>query len=133
MGFLYNFFNELEDESQKSTWKKGFRFLFKNYKVTWLNVKTSSDNKWDLDANGKRQPYVKKWYHFGVATKYKEAFAFSSTLRVFKTDGEHWFQFWKNNAILVGIVAINLPAMVCWLVGKSTLQFVKEKYWKNIN
>jgi hypothetical protein len=130
---LYNLCNELEDHSVRSKWKNPFRFLFKNYTLQWLNLNTSSNNKWKKDKEGKLMPYVKKWYHFGVKAKYEEAFAFSSTIRVFKTDGEHWFQFWKNIFILIGIAAFTIPGMIAWFIGKSLLQFIKEKFLKNID
>ena len=132
-GGLYNLCNELEDECVRSTWKKGFKLLWKQYKIEWLNAKTSSDNKWMLDEDGFKMPYIKKWYHFGVYPKWEEAFAYSSTILVFLSDGEHTFQFYKNIFILIGITAINLPAMVAWLIGKSLFQFIKEKWLKNIN
>lgn len=91
-GFAYLMFNELEDESVRSTWSK-----FKQF----LNSNLSSTNKWKLDKDGKKIPIIgKKWYYLWAWTpKYKERFYLSSTILVFTTDGEHLFQFFKNRFI----------------------------------
>lgn len=132
-GFLYNDCNELEDECVRSTWKKPFRFLWFKRPIEWLNIKTSSNNKWKL-KDGKKILYTgKDWYYLCFRPKYVESFRFSSTIKVYKTDGEHYFQFHKNNFILLGFAATFFPASVIWFVGKSLFQLVKEKFLKSVN
>lgn len=49
------------------------------------------------------EPYVRKWYYFGLITpKYKEKFIYSTTILVFITDYWHKQQFIFLNLISLG-------------------------------
>ena len=39
------------------------------------------------------EPYIPKWYHFGIRHSHAERFAFSSTIFAFLMDARHNFQF----------------------------------------
>jgi len=120
MGALYMFFNEMEDECMKNTWKKYTKFL---------NSNESWKNKWKLDADGNLIPNTTKhWYYFGINPKYQEKFYLSSTILVFLTDGEHLFQFSKNRMIEIGFLVISWQFFLAWLIGKTIMQFIKEKF-----
>lgn len=133
LGFLFMMFKEFEDESVRSNWKKPLKFLFWTFSVEWLNINQSSGNKWAHDANGNLIPYTKRWYHFGVKPKYKEAFPFSSTILVGFTDGEHTFQKHQLNAIFGLLFIWNWMAGIATFVGIYSFTFIKEKWLKNIN
>ena len=67
-------------------------------------------NKWEwiiINNVEVQQPYVKKWYYFGLfAPKYKEMFPYSSTILVFLTDEWHlrkWMMFLCIELIIVAI------------------------------
>ena len=121
-GLLMLFFNELEDKSVRNGWTKYKQFLNKN--LSWKN-------KWKLDKDGKQILNTKKhWYYFGVNPKYVERFYLSSTMLVCLTDGEHAFQFMKFRFIELGLLIITWQVMLAWIVGKSIMQFIKEKFLK---
>lgn len=131
LSVLFIMFREFEDESARNNWKKPLKFLWWTFSVKWLNTKTSWKNKWAWE-NNELVPYKKKWYHFGVAPRHKEAFPFSSTLLVGFTDGEHTFQKHQLNS-LFGILFIwNWIPGVIVFIGIYSFTFIKEKYFKNI-
>lgn len=132
LGLLYLMFVEFEDESVRSHWKKPI-WVFKKLDLKFLNNNLASRNKWKQDKNGNLIPYKKKWYHFGIAPKYEEAFPFSSTILVPFTDGEHYFQFLKNRCIEAAISITWWPAVVAWFLGKSLMQLIKEKFMKGVD
>ena len=80
LAFIFRFFRELEDEVMKGNHKNWS--LFPNSEQGWTA-------KWVYPL----EPYVKKWYHFGVYPHSKERFPYSSTLLVWLTDAEHFYQF----------------------------------------
>lgn len=123
-GFLFYLFNELEDKSTKSRWNKYRKFL---------NTAESSNNKWFLDEHGRKIPAEKKWYYFGVIPHYKERFYLSSTILVFLTDGEHLFQFLKMRFIELAILFLSWEAAIAWIIGKSIMSFIKEKFLNWLN
>jgi hypothetical protein len=122
-GFLYYFFNEMEDESIKSNWK---------FNQQWLNTSLSWKNKWKLSAGGHIIPYEGHWYHFGIKPSSEERFAYSSTILVFVTDGEHLFQFLKNIFILFAVyfASENIYIVGAFLVGKLFSSLIKEAFLK---
>lgn len=79
-------------------------------------------DNWNRIENGGR------WYHFGIAPKYEEAFPYSSTLLVWLTDGEHLFQFLKDLclAIAIGIACQSFYGFVAATVAIYTTGFFKE-------
>jgi len=139
-GFLYYFFNELEDESIKSNWK---------FWQQWMNTKYSSTNKWATTEAGYVMPKVKHWWYFGLYQPiHKERYIWSSTILVFPTDGEHFFQFIKNIFILIGVyfagcLTLTLPiteesilwlypfyGLTTFLSGKLLSSIIKELFLK---
>ena len=127
-GFLYMMFNEIEDAAVRNRFKKSWW----KFSLEFLNAKLSSNNKWKV-INGKLQPYKKKWYHFGIATKYEEAFIYSSTIFVFMTDMEHLAQWMKNRSINFVLLFWYWPLALTWIIGTSTATFLKEKYFKDLD
>jgi hypothetical protein len=123
-GFSYYLFNELEDECVRSTWTKYKQFL--NTNLSWTN-------KWKLDANNNLMPYITKWYNFGIKPNHCERFAFSSTLLVFLTDGEHLTQFIKNISILIALFIVSWQFMLAFVVGKLAMSLIKETLLKWMN
>ena len=119
LGFLCLFFNEVEDECVRSTFKKNKQF--------W-NLNESSNNKWKLDKDGNLIPITKKsWKYLWLWTpKYVEKFYLSSTILVFLTDGEHLMQFCKFRMIEIALLLIGWQYVVAWIIGKSISQLVKE-------
>ncbi len=123
-GFLFYLFNELEDECVRSTW------YIKHKKLNiWLNHKTSWVNKYKSGLI----PYKFKWYHFGIYPKYEERFVYSSTLMVWITDGEHFFQLLKIVSIVLGICSIDVMLGIYFLIGVLIFSYLKEAFLKNIN
>ena len=137
-GLFMLFFNEMEDESVRSNWKKYKQFLNKN--LSWKN-KWKWKDKRRIKLNWKYWD-VKIWkfqfrFKFGLWTylwilkpKYKERFIWSSTLFVCLTDGEHLFQFLKFRFIEIGFLIVSWQLVVAWIIGKSIMQFIKEKFIK---
>ena len=123
-GFSYYLFNELEDECVRNNWTKYKQFL--NTNLSWKN-------KWKLDANDNLIPYITKWYNFGIKPNHAERFAFSSTLLVFLSDGEHLMQFIKNISILIALFIVSWQFMLAFLVGKLTMSLIKETVLKWMN
>lgn len=120
LGLLMYLFNELEDECARNHWTGKFE--------KW-NIDTSWANKW---AAPWPQDYQKRWYHFGVYPKFKERFPYSTTLLVWRTDAEHFFQFCKFRCIEVALFMLAWEAAVLWVVGKSLMSFTKEKFLKSL-
>jgi hypothetical protein len=123
-GVFFYLFNELEDECVRSTWNTKYEKL-----NSWLNQKTSWTNKYKEGL----LPYKFKWYHFGIYPKYEEKFVYSSTLFVWTTDGEHFFQLLKIISIIIGICVVNIMSGVHFLIGVLTFSYIKEAFLKNID
>lgn len=138
-GLVYRLFDELQDHSMHSKWKR-----FTNF----LNSDESSDNKWKPDSNGELILVIKdkifrirlfgiakkycKWYYFGIDPKYKERFWLSSTVLVFVTDGEHLFQWLKNRMIEIGLYIIFWQFAVIWFISTNLMSYIKEKFLKKL-
>lgn len=118
---FYILFNEMEDESIKSNWKKYQHFL---------NTNKSWKNKWKLDSDGNLIPNDKKlWYYlYLLKPKYTERYMWSSTILVAFTDGEHLFQFLKNIFIFLGFLVLGWQYSLAFLVGKSIMTIIKELF-----
>lgn len=133
-GFLYGFFNEMEDECVRNRFKKPFKLLFWTFSTKFLNSAEASNNKWKCGVDGKPLPSVKHWYHFGISPDYEEAFMYSSTIFVLFTDGEHRFQFLKNWMIILGTAPLALVSywwlLFSWPLGFYSFTFTKEKLIK---
>ncbi len=117
--YIYLRANELEDECARSNWTTCEQYM--NSNVSWTN-------KWALDENGDQMPNTRpNWmYLWFFVPAHQERFWLSTTLRVWKTDGEHLFQKIKNTAIFVGFLAIGIEYALIWFLGKSLAQLIKE-------
>jgi len=133
LGVCTILFLELSERSRDSKWKQPLKFLWWKMSIKWLNMNSSSTNKWDLDANGQVQPYIKKWYHLGVAPTHKEKFAYSSTILVPLTDGEHTFQKQMLNSLLGVLFVWSWVAGLAFTLGIYGFTFTKEKFIKRLN
>jgi len=120
-GFLFMFFNELEDECIRGTWTG---------KLSKWNSKTSWKNKWKLDNNQNLVPYKKKWYHFGIDMPFEERYPYGSTLFVGFSDAEHFFQMMKIFSICFGFSVFGLAEPIIFFVGHLILGVAKETIFK---
>ena len=117
VAFAFRYFRELEDETVR---KPERNWAFRpNSKQGWTA-------KWKYPL----QDYQKKWYHFGLKPKHEERFPFSSTLLVWLTDAEHFYQFIQTISLvcIVGFSAM-LPAwqaLATLLAGLAAAQIAKE-------
>lgn len=121
LAFIFRFFRELEDEVMKGNHKNWSLFP---------NSHDGSTAKWKYPL----QVYEKKWYHFGINPKHKERFPFSSTLLVWLTDAEHFYQFVQTISLLA-IVYISQGSwysLGSFVLGLMIAQVIKEKI-KKIN
>lgn len=76
------------------------------------------------------QPFKGKWYHFGIKSKYKERFPYSSTLLVGLTDLEHRTQLIQTLSLLsITVLSSFAPpfhAVAAVVLGLSMAQILKE-------
>lgn len=114
---LYKVFDELQDESVNSAWKKPFLGI----PLSFLNKRSPSRvvfpdggwaRKWDWTFNDERGeweliPDTKApWWYFNLwKPPYKERFIYSYTLFVWLTDGEHLFQLLKDISLSFAVYA----------------------------
>lgn len=144
-GFLFNLFNEFEDESVRNTFTGRF---------SWLNQRGSWKRKWKI-VNGSTIQFVptyfkflwfklpREWWYFGVYPENVECFIYSSTVFVFLTDPEHTLQFIKHRMIEAGFVITALflcrfaelwfLVPVAWWAGVRLFALIKEKFLKAIH
>ncbi len=121
-GFLFYFFNELEDECVRNTWRLKCEHL-----NNWLNHKTSSRNKWSKLP----KEQSKKWYYLWIyQPRHKEAFPYSSTLLVWITDGEHFFQLLKILSICGGFLCLGFFHFLFFFCGVLFFAFIKTVFLK---
>lgn len=126
--FCFRYLRELEDEiARKNRPNKSLLKLRKGESLF-----DGSLAKWYLPF----RPYTPRWYHFGIRCNHRERFPFSSTLFVFITDTEHFYQFLQTISI---IAAVTVASFVSWYLsltafvsGLIVAQIVKEIN-KNIN
>ncbi len=119
-GLFAYLFNEFAEASIKNEWK--FNGSFWNSKLSWTRKYSKG-----------LVPYQKKWYYFGYKPAYKERFAFSSTILVFLTDGEHLFQLLIKCIIIAGFVVIDWKLGIAYLCGSLIGGVIKELFIKQIN
>lgn len=144
-GFLFNLFNELEDESVRNTFSG---------RLSWLNQRGSWKRKWKI-VDGSTIQFVptyfnllwfklpRKWWYFGVYPENVELFIYSSTIFVFLTDPEYGLQFIKHRMIEAGFVITVLFVCafvntwylvpIAWWAGVRFFAFSKEKFLKAIH
>ncbi len=120
-GGLMYLFNEIEDACVRN------RF---DPTRTWWNARDSWRLKWKQPFRTSKRG---KWYHFGIAPKRVERFPYSSTILVFLTDGEHFFQWLKFRAIEVVLLVVSWELAVSWIVGKLFISLMKEKFFSWID
>jgi len=121
-GFLFMFFNELEDECISNNWKGKYE--------KW-NTKNSWKGKWKLDKDGNPLPYEKKWYHFGVPMPKAERYPYGSTLFVGFSDAEHFFQMMKVLSVCLGFAVYGFWPAASFFVGHILLGVAKETVFKS--
>ena len=115
--FCFRYFRELEDETVRKP-KRNWAF------------KPNSEQGWTAKWQYPLGDYSPKWYHFGLKPKHAERFPFSSTLLVWLTDAEHFYQFVQTISLvcIVGFASA-LPAwqaLAALLAGFATAQIAKE-------
>lgn len=120
IGILFYLVNEFEEASIKNEW---------NSTGNWLNSVISWRNKWAYPLRASS----KHWYHFGIRPGNEEAFPFSSTLFVFITDGEHFFQLLKKLLIFTLIFYIDWKLGCIFIAGTLIGGLIKEVFIKQIN
>lgn len=118
IAFIFRYFRELEDETVRKP-ERNWAF------------KPNSEQGWTAKWKYPLEDYKPKWYYFGVIKpKHKERYVFSSTLLVFTTDAEHFYQFIQTISLvcIVGF-ATTLPtwqALAALLAGFAAAQIAKE-------
>ena len=115
--FAFRYFRELEDETVRKP-ERNWAF------------KPNSEHGWTAKWQYPLHDYKAKWYHFGLNPKYEERFPFSSTLLVWLTDAEHFYQFVQTISLvcIVGFASA-LPAwqaLAALLTGFAASQIAKE-------
>lgn len=115
--FCFRYFRELEDETVR---KPARNWAFS----------PNSEQGWTAKWQYPLQDYSPKWYHFGLKPKHAERFPFSSTLLVWLTDAEHFYQFVQSISLvcIVGFASA-LPAwqaLAALLAGFAAAQIAKE-------
>lgn len=132
--FLSKIFRELEDEAMKNH--------FKGKLAKW-NTINSWTNKWAL-VDGQLQPFtktywnigkikiLKQWYYFTFYPKFKEKRIYSSSLFVFVTDAEHFFQFLSWRFLDLAAWLFNPVFGIVFTLGHLIGSLTKEKIrWIN--
>lgn len=132
----YKLFDELQDESVNNAWSKPFLGL----PVRFLNKKNDLHNflhgsfpfygwarkwKWHWKKGQKLSGYWVPgiaersiWYLWLYKPTQQERFPYSSTFLVWLTDGEHFFQFWKDLCIGLAFYAFTnnlIIGLSAWL------------------
>lgn len=134
--FIYLLYNELEDEV--------VRDRTKNTPLKLLKIVRSASSgvmaKWYEPLVPFTDSYYPKWMKL---PKHRERFKFSSTLFVFLTDKEHYYQFIKLRMINLVVVSITvflvgigfeiLYTITLNQLGFSVMSFLKEAFMKNLN
>ena len=117
IAFIFRYFRELEDETVRNL-ERNWAF-FPNSEQGWTA-------KWQYPL----EDYSPKWYHFGIKPKHKERFPYSSTILVFLTDAEHFYQFIQTVSLVCVVgFATTLPAwqaLATLLAGFAAAQIAKE-------
>jgi len=112
--FVFRFFRELEDEIARGNMKNWTFF-------------PNSDEGWTTKWKYPFQDYSKRWYHFGIHPKHAERFAFSSTIFVFLTDAEHFYQFIQTVSLLTIVyLASDILKLAAVITGFAAAQILKE-------
>ena len=121
IAFIFRYFRELEDETVRKP-ERNWAFF--------PNSDNGSTAKWKYPL----QDYSPKWYHFGIKPKYKERFPYSSTVFVFLTDAEHFYQFVQTIClwVIVFLSQGSWYSLGAFVLGLMIAQVVKEKI-KKIN
>ncbi len=72
------------------------------------------------------EPYIPKWYHFGITHPHAERFAFSSTIFVFLMDAQHNFQFFKFVFITSVLLALSWEIGLALLIGNIAAAIITK-------
>jgi|GEM_PF-6738818 len=115
--FAFRFFRELEDEIARG-------------KLRNWSIMPNSNDGWTAKWKFPLQEYKPKWYHFGIHPKHAERFPYSSTVFVWLTDAEHFYQFVQTASIIAMLYAATqlptLQAIAATLAGFAAAQIAKE-------
>lgn len=111
LAFIFRLFRELEDEIARGN---AHNWAFSP------NSPDASTAKWQFPL----RQYKPRWYHFGIHPKFKERFPYSSTLFVWATDAEHFYQFFQTASLC--IVAALAGFFIPFAVGLIVAQILKE-------
>lgn len=110
-------FNELEDACVRNRWPSD---------RTWLNAADSWRNKWKMPLT----PTAGRWWQ----PKYEERFWLSSTVLVWLTDGEHFFQFLKFRSVEIAIFVLGgWFALSAYVIGAIGARVFKELFIKQLD
>ena len=145
---LFLLFNEKEDEVTRDRSKNNPTLFIKLYsKIKNIPLTSGANAKWYEPL----QPYTASYYPaFMKKPNHRERFIYSSTLFVFVTDPEHWYQ-WIKLRFATFAVAVNgfflnasLPDtwhfiwgyLILWATAQAGLMifsFIKESWIKSMN
>ena len=118
--FCFRYFRELEDETVR---KPARNWAFS----------PNSEHGWTAKWQYPLRDYSHKWYHLGIKPKHAERFPYSSTLLVWLTDAEHFYQFVQTVCLLVfAYIVGGWMVFAAFVSGLIVAQIVKEIN-KNIN
>ena len=114
IAFIFRYFRELEDETVRKP-ERNWAF------------KPNSEQGWTAKWQYPLEDYSPKWYHFGIKPKYKERFPFSSTILVFLSDAEHFYQFIQSVCLWVfAYILGGWMVLSAFVVGLMLAQVAKE-------
>ena len=140
--FLFLYFNEKEDEVVRDRGINNPTRFIKTYsKLKKISLTSGANAKWFEPMEPYDGEYYPKW---AEKPKYRERFKYSSTIWVFLTDQEHWFQWIKlrmvNLIVLVITIFIHVYFSYPWAylffmanqAGLFLMSFLKETIFKNL-
>jgi len=115
IAFIFRYFRELEDETVRKT-ERNWAF------------KPNSKQGWTAKWKYPLEDYKPRWYYFGIIKpKHKERRAFSSTLLVFTTDAEHFYQFIQSVCLWVFAYMVGgWMVFAAFVAGLMLAQVTKE-------
>ena len=114
LAFIFRYFRELEDETVRKP-ERNWAF------------KPNGEQGWTAKWQYPLEDYIPKWYHFGIKPKHKERFPYSSTVFVFITDAEHFYQFIQSICLWVFAYMVGGWMVLAAFVGGLMLaQVAKE-------
>ncbi len=137
--FLFLLFNELEDEVVRDRSRNNPTKVIKWYsKIKNIQLTSGANAKWYEPFERYNGKYYPKFMEKPIR---RERFMFSSTMFVFITDLEHWYQWLKLRMVTLAIAAVGF--MFTWYValillivsqgGLFAFSLLKESLLKKLN